>query len=79
MMPRSSATTGNKPNSAERRLNKAWPGASDAQAAVFYEKTCNIDPTRGCFEAGELMEDGRVAAREGEIEGIRQEVAQAHL
>ena len=32
--------------------------------------SCNAGSSEGCFEAGALMEEGRVAAREGEIESL---------
>lgn len=53
---------------AELHARRAWPDASFSEAALNYQRTCSIDPTRGCFEAAALMQDGKVDAREGEIE-----------
>lgn len=50
--------------------SKAWSEATDELAADFYRKSCAIDPTRGCYEAAWLMEQGKVAFREGEIESL---------
>lgn len=46
------------------------PEANDDKAAIYFQKTCNIHPPAGCFEAAELMREGRVKAREGEIESL---------
>lgn len=55
---------------AQLHEKKAWGEASDERAADFYRKSCAIDPTRGCYEAAWLMEQGKVAFRDGEIESL---------
>jgi TPR repeat protein len=49
---------------------KAWPEANDADAASTTRRPATSIRRRGCFEAGQLMESGRIAAGEGEIESL---------
>ena len=55
---------------AQMHEGSSFPNADIELAVEHYRKVCTIDPTRGCFEAAVLLEQHKVAPREGEIASL---------